>query len=372
VHDAIRRYDSNHLILGDRYARHCPDVVAKAAAAYVDVVSVNVDWPEATDGYLPIGYLQNLHRVTGKPVLVTEYYVASADNRSGNKNSGRIFLTVATQQDRVTAFENRLRILAQQPHVVGAHWFRFADEPPHGRVSDGEDYNFGLVDIDNQPYEELTAAMTRLHREVPQLHRESLDESPSDSEVIAIPRMHAGVGEFHQQLVQARSLKPQDESLRLYDLLGAWTPKQLYVAALVWDGSERESYSHTPLRQGQEQEFEITIDSPAMNSPVRVAFGDGENVSCHTSAVQSRLSVNRLHYTLVVALPAAVLSRPVLQADERYPITICLNNSVTRQSATCTRTLMLGATSKQATQPATTMTQPIEAEVQHSADAAAE
>jgi hypothetical protein len=160
VHDAIRRHDPNHLILGDRYAWHCPDVVAKAAAPYVDVISTNFDWPEATDGYLPPGYLRNLHRVTGKPVLVTEYYVAARENRSGNKNTGGIFLTVGTQQERTAAVENRLRCLVEQPYVVGAHWFRFADEPTHGRPKDGEDYNFGLVDIQNRPYDELTAAMT--------------------------------------------------------------------------------------------------------------------------------------------------------------------------------------------------------------------
>ena len=33
------------------------------------------------------------------------------------------------------------------PYVVGADWFQYYDEPPHGRKLDGEDYNFGLVDI---------------------------------------------------------------------------------------------------------------------------------------------------------------------------------------------------------------------------------
>jgi hypothetical protein len=41
THDAIRRYDKNHLILGDRYEARAPlpDEVVKAALPYVDVLS---------------------------------------------------------------------------------------------------------------------------------------------------------------------------------------------------------------------------------------------------------------------------------------------------------------------------------------------
>src|SRR5262249_14795178 len=49
VHDAVRRYDRNHLILGDRYIAWYRPFVARAARPYVDVVSTNynADW---TDG----------------------------------------------------------------------------------------------------------------------------------------------------------------------------------------------------------------------------------------------------------------------------------------------------------------------------------
>ena len=100
MHDAIRRYDKNHLILGDRYHSYTPDVVAQAAGPYVDVVTTNYDWPDWTDGRLPIHYLEHLHQLSGKPILITEYYVAASENRSGNKNSGDIFTTVQTQSDR--------------------------------------------------------------------------------------------------------------------------------------------------------------------------------------------------------------------------------------------------------------------------------
>ena len=37
-------------------------------------------------------------------------------------------------------------------------------------LKDGEDYNFGLVDIEDRPYEELATAFTKLHSELPALH----------------------------------------------------------------------------------------------------------------------------------------------------------------------------------------------------------
>jgi agarase len=40
------------------------------------------------------------------------------------------------------------------PFVVGAHWFKYADEPAEGRF-DGENSNYGLVNIRDEPYTEF-------------------------------------------------------------------------------------------------------------------------------------------------------------------------------------------------------------------------
>jgi hypothetical protein len=339
VHDAIRRYDPNHLILGDRYAWHCPTVVAKAAAPYVDVISTNLDWPEAKDGYLPIGYLRNLHRVTGKPVLVTEYYVAARENRSGNPNSRGVFLTVNSQADRVAAFRNRLRNLATQPYVVGAHWFRFADEPPHGRPKDGEDYNFGLVDIENRPYEVLTTAMTQLQSKIPQLHRESLAVNVAASELIAIPMLGVETGDLHAQLNNARSLGPQDDSLRLFDLLAAWSPKKLHIVAMVCDADQREMDANRIAATGHN--LEITIASQDLDEPVRVDFGGPNGASSTTPGVECWISSKGLRHTLVVALPAERFGAAALAERNEIKLTLSLNDLLDTQAVEWEETFRL-------------------------------
>src|SRR5690606_25101967 len=74
-----------------------------------------------------------------------------------------------TQAERTLIFEKTLRDILDMPYAVGAHWFQFHDEPPHGR-EDGEDFNFGLVDIHNAPYRLLTESMTALNAQAEALH----------------------------------------------------------------------------------------------------------------------------------------------------------------------------------------------------------
>ncbi len=67
THDAIRRYDKHHLILGDRYEANAPIAmeVIEAALPYVDVLSFQ-------DFRDPIKNMAEWHQKTGKPVLLAD------------------------------------------------------------------------------------------------------------------------------------------------------------------------------------------------------------------------------------------------------------------------------------------------------------
>ena len=67
THDAIRRYDPHHLILGDRYEANAPlaTEVVEAALEYVDVLSFQ-------DFRSPGQHLSQWHSKTGKPVLLAD------------------------------------------------------------------------------------------------------------------------------------------------------------------------------------------------------------------------------------------------------------------------------------------------------------
>ena len=70
-HEAVRRYDPHHLILGDRYeaAQPIPEEVVRAALPYVDVLSFQHFAPTERVG----ANLSHWHRLSGRPVLLADY-----------------------------------------------------------------------------------------------------------------------------------------------------------------------------------------------------------------------------------------------------------------------------------------------------------
>lgn len=74
THDAIRRYDKHHLILGDRYEASNPiaEEVVRAALPYVDVLSFqHFKQPDEVSANL-----RKWHDLTGKPVLLADQCVS--------------------------------------------------------------------------------------------------------------------------------------------------------------------------------------------------------------------------------------------------------------------------------------------------------
>ena len=145
---AIRQADPNHLILGCRFAGVAPEPVLRSMKPYVDVVSFNTYEHE-----LPVGALNRVHEMTGRPLMVTEFSFKALDSGLPNSKGGG--KPVATQVDRANLYETFVTDLARLPYAVGYHWFEWCDEPKEGRF-DGEDCNYGLVKIDDSAWTTLT------------------------------------------------------------------------------------------------------------------------------------------------------------------------------------------------------------------------
>ena len=160
----VRRHDPNHLILGSRFAVKPPRAVVEAMAKYTDVVSVNM---YSKSGNVDLRYLRDLYALTKKPVLITEFSWRAMQNRSGDPNTQGADVTVATQAERAEHYRAFVSKVAGEPYVVGTHWFQYLDQPPGGRWIDGENSNYGIVDIHDQPYEELVRAMQETHKQLP-------------------------------------------------------------------------------------------------------------------------------------------------------------------------------------------------------------
>ena len=171
VERALRAADPEALIFGDRLPIYYDPGAVRAMARHVDAIAVNYNI-DSPDGWVAPYFFAGLRDLTGaKPVLVSEWFFAATENRTGNRNNGHL-MTVTTQDDRAAGAAAATANFARIPELVGAHWFQFADHP-HGGRGDGEDYDFGLVDIANQPYEGLIRALAAANRAVPALHAEA-------------------------------------------------------------------------------------------------------------------------------------------------------------------------------------------------------
>jgi len=90
-------------------------------------------------------------------MLISEFGYRAAD--SGLPNTyPPTFPILARQADRADAYERYMRRVLERPYMVGAHWFEYADEPAEGRF-DGENDNWGIVNIEDVEYAELAARM---------------------------------------------------------------------------------------------------------------------------------------------------------------------------------------------------------------------
>jgi hypothetical protein len=106
THDAIRRYDRHHLILGDRYEANAPlpDDVLLAARPYVDLFSFQHFGP-------PERIRADLARfaaLTGKPVLLAD-------------SSGGVKLPDGTMRNDPVKYRQTLLALREVPACVGFH-----------------------------------------------------------------------------------------------------------------------------------------------------------------------------------------------------------------------------------------------------------
>lgn len=160
--EAIREWDPHHLILGCRYAGYAPDEVVQSMGDHVDVVSYN-----NYDFRPPVEKLRQIHEWTGKPVMLTEFSFKAMD--SGLPNTRGAGQPVQTQAERADCFEAYVTALLQLPFAVGFHWFEYADEPAEGRF-DGENSNYGLVNIRDEPWEILTTRMREVNARLEKIH----------------------------------------------------------------------------------------------------------------------------------------------------------------------------------------------------------
>ncbi len=170
----VRRADPDLLILGSRFAGDAPASVIRACGKVSDVVSVNY----YSGSKVPERTLAKFFVPTQKPLMITEFSWRSKENQSGNPNSRGAGAVLLTQAERAAHYREFVEDLAQYPMVIGICWFEWADQSPQGRF-DGEDSNYGVVDIRHGRYQSLLSAMKESNGKLHTLHEQSKRAVPT-------------------------------------------------------------------------------------------------------------------------------------------------------------------------------------------------
>jgi hypothetical protein len=354
--EAVREADPNHLLLGDRYASVYSQAVARAAARHVDVVSVNCANVEP-GGWVSPSFLETLHRVTGKPLLVSETYVAARENQSANRNSKGHYLVVENQAERAATAEGLVTYLARLPYVVGYHWFQWSDQPSAGR-EDGEDFNMGLVDLADRPYELLTAALARAHARSTVLHRagvppRGLAESGGEWVVPARPlALDGDLRDWDLPRHWARGVAAGGGVEPFGDFYLSWLPEGLVVGLDYQDDAPGGAETADPRSR---KRLTVTIDRGQDGTASAIVLGLDRSSgkipallsSPDVAGLRGAQKFRDLRTTAEVLVPASFFGREALRAGQSLALAVALvlegDTRVLRWPASSRAVLRLGS-----------------------------
>ena len=164
VSKAIRKYDPNHMYIGCRFSAYEKNVkeVLQAGGKYLDIISINYynQWTPQN------GQMENWTKWSGKPFLISEWYVKAEDSGMGNyAGAGWV---VQTQQDRGLFYQNYALGLLESANCVGWHWFKYQDNDPANKNVDpsNTDANKGMLNTNYELYKGLTEQMKILNDQV--------------------------------------------------------------------------------------------------------------------------------------------------------------------------------------------------------------
>jgi len=172
-YEALKAADPQHLTMGCRFAGRTPDSILEVAGRYTDVFTINT-YPRVD---LDRGQLLGVQRQfrdyyakVQKPFTITEWSFPGLDSGLPCKHGAG--MRVDTQTQKARCYEIFANAMIDLPFMVGYHYFMWVDEPAQG-ISDTfpEDSNYGLVDVDDEPYAELVETATRVNAAAHEQHQ---------------------------------------------------------------------------------------------------------------------------------------------------------------------------------------------------------
>lgn len=160
VQKALDKHDPDHLNLGIRYGSGVPaPEVLKLSKKYFDVYSFN------NYGIQPnLRNMDIIYKATKMPMIIGEYHFGTTD-----RGLGESLVRVTSQKERGLAYMNYTEKAFSHKALIGTSWFTWYDQPFFGR-GDGENYNIGLIDATDRPYEWMVKAIQQVSENCYDVH----------------------------------------------------------------------------------------------------------------------------------------------------------------------------------------------------------
>ena len=145
--------------MGLRFGGSAPAEIIEASKEFFDVFSINMYRYEAEHELI-----QRIYDLTDLPVIIGEFHFGTV-----GRGLAPGLAQTKDQEARGAAYSYYVENAASHPSVVGAHWFKWMDQPPTGR-GDGENYNIGFVDVTDRPYEPMVRAAVETYNRLLDIH----------------------------------------------------------------------------------------------------------------------------------------------------------------------------------------------------------
>jgi hypothetical protein len=164
-----RKYDPNHLLLGDRWIttpfhnQKLRGMLAEAEGKYMDVISINY-----YSSKLETDLLHDVYKKSGgKPILLSEFGYGTSEQGLRPLLPG----SAMDQNDRQLRYRNYVEGAASLGYIVGAHWFNYVDQAPLGRYWEGmgdaaERYNSGILNVADRPYKTFLPGVIKTNYDI--------------------------------------------------------------------------------------------------------------------------------------------------------------------------------------------------------------
>lgn len=151
----IRAYDSNHLILGDRFNgnKGIPEPVLEAMKPFVDVLSIQYFTGADSDSHRQMKEdFARWHEASGKPVINADLGNWTSTELNPNRVSD-----IETQAGRGSDYVGAVGELLSEPWFIGWHWCAYVENTARG---------WGIKDPWDEPYEDFVNPVRDFNRGV--------------------------------------------------------------------------------------------------------------------------------------------------------------------------------------------------------------